>query len=189
MSHKKQTLEQAQAAMRERHKPKPTEVTPKPRPQAKRKRQSVSQRLAHNRLYCRAYYREHLGKERAARRAEREAAKQLELMAARAERKRIKTAKRCKRYRARKKANAYAMHLAECSAKRAQLLAAKLERERLQELNRRKHASRKEGFLAGWAAKADLTPEQEEQWSTRYKNGFKHARTERKRFEAQTSGA
>jgi hypothetical protein len=105
--------------------------------------------------------------------------------AARLKQKRLMSARRSERYRQARKLRAKAERLSVRLAVVAAKIAAAEDKAKREELKRRKHASSKSGFMAGWTATGDLTAEEVEQYSKRFVRAFNDARTQRAKFEAQ----
>jgi hypothetical protein len=88
---------------------------------------------------------------------------------------------RKRRQRARQKLLAKQARLAERLAQCASKIAQAEERMRIKELNLRRHGTKHAGFLRGWTATEDLSPEEAKTWAKRYVLGFNEARAERQR--------
>lgn len=58
------------------------------------------------------------------------------------------------------------------------------ERVQLKEMHLRRHGTKHAGFVRGWAATEDLSPEEEKTWAKRYVIGFHEARADRKRVDS-----
>jgi hypothetical protein len=96
-------------------------------------------------------------------------------------------AARAKEYKKRKKQRLRMVKLEAHAKRKAEKLRIQQEKEWQKELKRRKHASKKAGFLDGWGA-VDKTLQNPEQWSTRYKNAYAEAQATRAKFQAQCQG-
>jgi len=49
----------------------------------------------------------------------------------------------------------------------------------------RRHGTKHAGFLRGWTATEDMSPEEVKTWAKRYVTGFNEARSERTRIEGK----